>query len=205
MARSPPFAASNRRLIRDRCRNSPPQLAGPQHGEHATAQRPYRGYRGIVGFARQSRYNWTSLLVPIVTLSHQFEESINVEEWRMPSVSLELWRTDRMLSLLEIDTQFAASLSLAPPNPRLSEENLRGYIVLLTPTSRDSAETSTLSVRRSSPRPCLSHYKSPLRHNLRPASLWIEATQTETVSSGISIGLVPQLTSVRLIQQTMLA
>lgn len=37
-----------------------------------------------------------------------------------------------MLSLQEIDTQCATSLALAPPNPRLSEENLRGYIVLLS-------------------------------------------------------------------------
>jgi hypothetical protein len=50
----------------------------------------------------------------------------------MPSVSLQLWLTDRMLSLQEIDTQFATSLALAPPNPRLSEENLRGFIVLLS-------------------------------------------------------------------------
>ena len=39
---------------------------------------------------------------------------------------------DRMLSLQEIDTQCATSLGLAPPNPRLSEENLRGYIVVLS-------------------------------------------------------------------------
>lgn len=50
----------------------------------------------------------------------------------MPSISLQQWRTDRMLSLQEIDTQYATSLALAPPNPRLSEENLRGYIVLLS-------------------------------------------------------------------------
>ena len=49
----------------------------------------------------------------------------------MPSVSLQSWRTDRMLSLQEIETQCAASLVVVPPNPRLSEENLRGSIVLL--------------------------------------------------------------------------
>ena len=48
----------------------------------------------------------------------------------MPSVSLGLWRTHRMLSLQEIDNQFATSLALAPPNPRPSEQNLRGYIVV---------------------------------------------------------------------------
>lgn len=50
----------------------------------------------------------------------------------MPSASLLRWRTDRMPSLAEIDTQCAASLALAPPNPRLAEENLRGYVVLLS-------------------------------------------------------------------------
>ena len=65
-------------------------------------------------------------------VSHLVEESFNVEEWGMPSVSLQQWRTERMLSLQEIDTQCATSLALAPPNPRLSEENLRGYIVLLS-------------------------------------------------------------------------
>lgn len=37
-----------------------------------------------------------------------------------------------MLSLQEVDIQCAASLALAPSNPRLSEENLRGYILLLS-------------------------------------------------------------------------
>jgi len=50
----------------------------------------------------------------------------------MPSASLLRWQTDRMPSLAEIDTQCAASLALAPPNPRLAEENLRGYVVLLS-------------------------------------------------------------------------
>jgi hypothetical protein len=50
----------------------------------------------------------------------------------MPSVSLQHWRIERMLSLQEIDLQCAASLALAPPNPRLSEETLRGYIMLLS-------------------------------------------------------------------------
>jgi hypothetical protein len=50
----------------------------------------------------------------------------------MPSVSLQSWRTDRMLSLQEIETQCAASLVVVPPNPRLYEENLRGSIVLLS-------------------------------------------------------------------------
>jgi hypothetical protein len=36
-----------------------------------------------------------------------------------------------MPSIREIDAQCAASLALVPPNPRLAEENLRGYIVLL--------------------------------------------------------------------------
>ena len=73
-----------------------------------------------------------SLEVPDVTTGHQFDATFNIEEWGMPSVSHQVWPTDRMLRLQEIDTQFGTSLALAPPNPRLSEENLRGYIVLLS-------------------------------------------------------------------------
>lgn len=50
----------------------------------------------------------------------------------MPSVSLTNWRTARMPSLQEIDTQCAASLAATSANPRLAEENVRGYIVLLS-------------------------------------------------------------------------
>jgi hypothetical protein len=37
-----------------------------------------------------------------------------------------------MVRLAEIDAQCAASQVLAPPNPRLVDENLRGYVVLLS-------------------------------------------------------------------------
>src|SRR5437868_14245203 len=50
----------------------------------------------------------------------------------MPSAALLRWRTDRMSSLGEIETQCAGSLALVPSNTRLAEENLRGYVVLLS-------------------------------------------------------------------------
>jgi hypothetical protein len=50
----------------------------------------------------------------------------------MPSASLVRWQTDRLPSLAELDTQCTATLALARPNPRLAEENLRGYVVLLS-------------------------------------------------------------------------
>lgn len=50
----------------------------------------------------------------------------------MVSASLLRWQTDRMPNLAEFDAQCAASLALAPANPRLAEENLRGYVVLLS-------------------------------------------------------------------------
>ena len=50
----------------------------------------------------------------------------------MPSASLLRWQTDRMPRLAEFDQQCAASLALAPANHRLVEENVRGYIVLLS-------------------------------------------------------------------------
>jgi hypothetical protein len=50
----------------------------------------------------------------------------------MPSASLLRWRNDRMPRLAEVDTQCAACLALAPPRPNLVEENLRGYVLLLS-------------------------------------------------------------------------
>ena len=57
----------------------------------------------------------------------------------MPSASLQHWLNDRIPRLNEVEIQCAASQALAPPNPLLHEENLRGYIVLLSATSRGSA------------------------------------------------------------------
>lgn len=42
------------------------------------------------------------------------------------------WQNDRMHRLGEVDAQCAASLALAPPQPNLVEENLRGYVLLLS-------------------------------------------------------------------------
>ena len=50
----------------------------------------------------------------------------------MPSASLLVWRNDRMPRLGGVEAQCAASLALAPPQPNLIEENLRGYVLLLS-------------------------------------------------------------------------
>lgn len=50
----------------------------------------------------------------------------------MPSASLILWRNDRLPRLAEIDGQCVASSAASPQNPRLIEENLRGYILLIS-------------------------------------------------------------------------
>lgn len=50
----------------------------------------------------------------------------------MPSASLLRWRNDRVQRLAEIEVQCANSLALAPPQPNLVEENLRGYVLLLS-------------------------------------------------------------------------
>lgn len=50
----------------------------------------------------------------------------------MPSASLLHWQNDRMLRLQHVDLQCAASLAAVPPNPHLIDENLRGYVVLLS-------------------------------------------------------------------------
>ena len=66
----------------------------------------------------------------------------------MPSDALLDWRNVRMARLAEIDAQCAASMALTPPQPNLVEENLRGYVLLLSATSRGSAATSTPSTPR---------------------------------------------------------
>src|SRR2546423_866585 len=50
----------------------------------------------------------------------------------MPSASLLLWRTDRMPRLAEVEAQCAVSLAAVPAQPNLVEENLRGYVLLLS-------------------------------------------------------------------------
>lgn len=50
----------------------------------------------------------------------------------MPSVSLLYWQNERKLRLQQVDLQCAASLAAAPPNLHLIDENLRGYVVLLS-------------------------------------------------------------------------
>ena len=50
----------------------------------------------------------------------------------MSSVSLRDWQSVRLSRLHEIDTQCADTLELMVPNPLLADENLRGYIILLS-------------------------------------------------------------------------
>ncbi len=50
----------------------------------------------------------------------------------MPSASLLQWQNDRMPRLQQFDLQCAASLAAATPNAFLNDENLRGYVVLLS-------------------------------------------------------------------------
>jgi hypothetical protein len=50
----------------------------------------------------------------------------------MPSNALLHWQTDRIPRLNEVDAQCNASLTLVPANPLLADENLRGYLMLLS-------------------------------------------------------------------------
>lgn len=50
----------------------------------------------------------------------------------MPSASLGIWRTDRLVRIAEFEKQCAVTTALATPNPRLEDENLRGLIMLLS-------------------------------------------------------------------------
>ncbi len=47
-------------------------------------------------------------------------------------MSLTQWQTGRRPSLLAVDAQCAASLAAVPPTPVLAEENVRGYVLLLS-------------------------------------------------------------------------
>jgi hypothetical protein len=50
----------------------------------------------------------------------------------MPSASLLYWQNARMPRLQQVDLQCTASLAAVPPNAYLIDENLRGYVVLLS-------------------------------------------------------------------------
>ena len=50
----------------------------------------------------------------------------------MPSTSLGWWQHQRMPRLIELDNQCAACLALVPPMPNLVDENLRGFVLLLS-------------------------------------------------------------------------
>lgn len=50
----------------------------------------------------------------------------------MPSNALQQWRADRLARLNQVEAQCATVLALAPPNPDLADEDLRGYVMLLS-------------------------------------------------------------------------
>jgi hypothetical protein len=50
----------------------------------------------------------------------------------MSSASSLRWQNERMPRLAEFESQCAASLALVPPRPNLVDENLRGYVLLLS-------------------------------------------------------------------------
>ncbi len=50
----------------------------------------------------------------------------------MPSASLTYWTTERTPRLAAVDAQCAASLAAVPAAGPLADENLRGYVVLLS-------------------------------------------------------------------------
>jgi RiboL-PSP-HEPN len=54
------------------------------------------------------------------------------EEHAVPSASLQQWQSDRMPRLHHFELQCLASLAAVPRNAQLIEENLRGYVVLLS-------------------------------------------------------------------------
>src|SRR4051794_3211595 len=70
--------------------------------------------------SRTACYNW-----PDARMRHPPRERA------MPSAALLRWQTDRLPRLAEVDAQCAATLAVVPP-PALADENLRGYVMLLS-------------------------------------------------------------------------
>ena len=50
----------------------------------------------------------------------------------MPSVALQQWQSDRLSRLQQVELQCAAILAAVPVNVPLIDENLRGYVLLLS-------------------------------------------------------------------------
>jgi hypothetical protein len=50
----------------------------------------------------------------------------------MPSVALSHWHSSRLPNLAEVEIQCEATISKSPQNQRLAEENIRGYVMLLS-------------------------------------------------------------------------
>jgi hypothetical protein len=50
----------------------------------------------------------------------------------MPSAALTIWQAERTARLQQVEGQCAAALAAVPPNLLLIDENLRGYVVLLS-------------------------------------------------------------------------
>ncbi|HZW31677.1 MAG TPA: hypothetical protein VFF52_13270 [Isosphaeraceae bacterium] len=50
----------------------------------------------------------------------------------MPSKALRDWQNERMPRINAIDALRVACLAQVPPNPDLVDENLRGYVLLLS-------------------------------------------------------------------------
>jgi hypothetical protein len=50
----------------------------------------------------------------------------------MPSAALLRWQNDRVVRLLELEVQHSTTLAIVPPRASLADENLRGFVVLLS-------------------------------------------------------------------------
>ena len=94
-----------------------------------------------------------------------------------PSASRVRWQNDRMPRLGEVDAQRAASLALTPAQPNLVEENLRGYVLLLSAHfqgfCRDLyTESANIIVSRVRPR-----LRLLIQASSRPTGGWTTATR----------------------------
>lgn len=79
-------------------------------------------------------FQWHFVVPLALVQAHKHRNAVAPREavWgrSMPSASLLHWQNDRMLRLQQIELQCA--LAMAPPNAHLIDENLRGYVMLLS-------------------------------------------------------------------------
>jgi hypothetical protein len=120
----------------------------------------------------------------------------------MPSASLIQWRNERMPRLHHVDLQCAESLAAPAPIPHLIDENLRGYVLLLSAHfqgfCRDLCTEAAVAVAskvRLGLRPLIERHFTAHRA-LDRGNPTVENLRTDFERFGITLGLAADPTNV---------